>query len=149
MLMKKLLLFLPLLLLAGFSSAQDVEAEDVPSVVKLKVKALYPGVDPEETDWSLENDRYTAALEVQDKDVEVVLSSKGVVLERSVETDPSELPKALTAYTDANYPGKSLEEAYRITGSKNLVTYEVMVDGQELVFDAEGKFLSKKEPEQK
>ena len=145
--MKKLSFIFLLTLLAAGAEAQDLESKDVPSIVKVKLFSMYPKLDQEDIDWSLENGCYQAELDVNDMDVSVTFSPKGAVLEKKVELNPTDLPKPAGDYLSKTFPQKPLGDIFKVNDSKNTTTYLVTMDNDELIFDSAGKYLKTKEKE--
>lgn len=143
--MKKLSILFSLALLTASAEAQDLESKDVPSIVKVKLFTMYAKLDQEDIDWSMENGNYEADLEVNDMDVTVTFSPKGSVLEKKVELNPADLPKAANDYLSTTFPQKPLGDIFKMSDSKNTTTYLVTMDNDELIFDSAGKFVRTKE----
>lgn len=142
---------------ANMLSAQKVKSANVPEAVKNGFAKKYPNV--KEVDWEKEDGNYEAGFKTilanmddpkakaKKRETSVTLDESGNILETETEINSGDLPKTIYEYVAKNYPGFELEEATKMTDSREVVTYEVEVEkGKEefdLIFDASGGFIKK------
>lgn len=136
-----------LIILAGLGSslvlAQNLKKAEVPALVIAKFTSLYPNVTNEE--WEKEDGNYEAEFETDEKETNVIIDVSGNLLGSSAEVGPNDLPKAIIEYAGKNFPGKKLKEMTKMTDSKGIVTYEIEIQKDEMIFDANGNFVRKEE----
>ncbi len=137
--MKKLTIALSLMLLASISYAQKIKKENVPAAVMTAFQKAYPTVT--KVKWDKEGDKYEASFEMKETDYSVVMDASGIIEETEIGIAISELPTSVVDYTKANYTGKKLKEAAKLTDAKGVITYEVEIKGMDLIFDNDGKFI--------
>jgi hypothetical protein len=135
------IIFLLLFLVGTNAIAQKISNKEVPAAVKSAFQKLYPSVS--KAKWSKEGANFEAEFD-QKEETSVVIDSSGNILETEVEIQKEQLPKEVFAYVNSNFAGKSIKEAAKITDAKGVITYEAEIKGMELLFDANGKFISGK-----
>lgn len=154
--MKTALSFITVLLVTGSLSAQKIKLADVPEAVRTSFTNLNPNV--KDADWEKEGADYEVSFDVKRVGIDnpkkketiersMVFNVSGKLLQTEDEIKTDALPKAVKDYVAAKYPEYKLSEAAKITDDKGLITYEAEVEkGREefdLIFDANGNFLSK------
>ena len=148
--MKKLMIIALLGLMVSQVSAQKIKESEVPKVVKDAFMKAYPVA--KDVKWGKEDGGYEASFDLNKKDMSVVLDEMGMVKEVETEIAKSELPNAAQETLKKDYPGYKMEETAKIV-SKGITTYEAEVEkGEktfELIFDSNGKLLTKKEEVEK
>ncbi len=137
--MKKLSIALSLMLLATISYAQKIKKENVPPSVMTAFEKAYPSVT--KVKWDKEGSKYEASFEMKETDYSVLMDANGMIEETEIGIAISELPTSVVDYTKANYAGKKMKEAAKLTDAKGIVTYEVEIRGMDLIFDNSGKFI--------
>jgi hypothetical protein len=150
--MKKAMLILIISAFGIFVMGQKTEKEeknegkaDVPAVVKNAFSKEFPNA--KKTEWEAENSSFEAEFQLDGVEHSANYDKSGhrTELETTIKTD--ELPKTVLEYISIKYKDYSLIEAARITDNKNVVTYEAEVslnnESFDLIFDVNGKFLSK------
>jgi hypothetical protein len=142
--MKKSILILTVF--AGFaitSCAQDV----APKVVSDAFTAKFPKA--KSVKWEKENDKeWEAEFKLDGKEFSANFLNNGEWIETEHEIKKSELPEAVTASIKANFADHKIDEAEK-SEKKEGTFYEVILEKgdheMEVVFDATGKVISKKE----
>jgi hypothetical protein len=119
--------------------AQDVMPSKVPTAVKNGFAKLYPQVKT--VKWEKENGNYEASFKQAGKNMSGVFKADGSQLESEVVIKASELPSPVNAYIKAHHKGAAIKEAAKITKANGEVNYEAEVNGKDLIFDQNGKFL--------
>ena len=98
----------------------------------------YPGITAR---WEKEDSNYEAGFKKDDKQISVLYQANGTMQESEVSIKESELPPSVLNYVKENYKGKKIKESAKITKADGTLNYEVEVDGKDLIFDINGKFL--------
>jgi hypothetical protein len=137
--MKKIILMLLASLMASLSYAQKIHEKDVPVTVKEAFKKQYPAA--KEVKWENESGNYEAEFEMGEIESSVLIDEKGTILETEVEIALDKLPAGVMNYVKTNYAGQKVKEAAKIIDSKGAVTYEVEIEGKDVIFDSNGKFV--------
>lgn len=123
----------------GFSaSAQKLDASKVPAAVKASFTKQYPGVAVK---WEKENGKYEAGFKQNGNTMSALFEANGTMTESEMDIKIADLPASVTAYVKEHYKGKSIKEGAKITKADGTVNFEAEVDGKDLIFDANGKFL--------
>lgn len=132
--------------------AQDIKESEVPAAVKEALKKQYPNV--KEVEWEKEGNNYEAEIELvqvpmdgkgKKREIEksIEYTASGELVQTEEEIEVKGLPSAINDYVAKNFPGKKIKEASKITEANGTVKYEAEVEKQDLIFDANGAYLSK------
>lgn len=137
--MKKLVLAIAIIMAGSFVQAQKLNEKEVPAPVKSTFQQKYAHI--KSVKWEKEHGNYEAGF--KDKGVEnsVLLDASGNILEIETEIKVHQLPQGAKAYVEKNHKGQKIKEASKIINNKGEVTYEAEVNGKDLIFDPQGKFL--------
>ena len=137
--MKKISLTIALgFCLAIVACAQKINASKVPAVVKASFNAAYPGAAAK---WEKEDGNYEVNFKNGGRAMSAVMMPNGSIIETETDINISELPVKAAAYVQEHYPGKQIKEASKIVTADRSINYEARVDGKDLIFDADGKFI--------
>ena len=71
----------------------------------------------------------------------VLIETNGTIVETETDIKTADLPASVLAYTKQNYPGKNIKEAAKIVKADGSVNYEAEINGKDVIFDANGKFI--------
>ncbi len=137
--------------LGTFSFAQNVQHKDeeknertnqkqVPAEVKQAFASRFPGVS---ANWEQENSKYEANFKQMGHEMSAVFTKNGRMEESEMEINVKELPTRIIEYVKTNYKGRTIKEAAKITKEDGSINYEAEVDGKDLIFDKDGRFLKK------
>jgi hypothetical protein len=137
--MKKLTLVLAFVMTTGFVMAQKIQSKDVPEAVKAAFQKEFPAAKTAK--WDRGENNFEASFDNNNLDQSVVFDAEGNVLEIEVEIKLSELPEGVIDYIKSTYPGKKIKEVAKITEAQKTVTYEVEVNGMDVIFSEQGKFI--------
>jgi Putative beta-lactamase-inhibitor-like, PepSY-like len=118
--------------------AQKMAAARVPTVVKATFAKQFAGATAK---WEKENGEYEAGFTMDGKDMSALFTADGKLMESEVSMKPSELSAKILAYIKANYKDKKIKGGAKITKADGVVNYEAEVNGVDVMFDANGKFL--------
>ncbi|MCW3117182.1 MAG: hypothetical protein JWM28_1264 [Chitinophagaceae bacterium] len=137
--MKQLLiLVLAITTLTVAACAQKLDASKVPAAVKTAFAKQYPGVTAK---WEKEKSNYEAGFKQNGTSISVLYDANGTMTESETDIKISDLPPTVLAYVKEHYKGKSIKEGAKITKADGTVNYEAEVNGKDVMFDADGKFL--------
>ncbi len=137
--MKKLILAMSMIMAVSMTQAQKLNEKEVPAAVKTTFHKNYPNVKT--VKWEKEKGDFEAGFKVNNVETSVLLDKAGAILETETEIKIQELPAEARAYVEKNHKGHKIKEASKITNNKGEVTYEAEVNGKDLIFDPQGKFL--------
>ena len=114
-------------------------AQSTPAAVKTAFAKRFPGVTVKK--WDVEDGKYEANFMQGGKMMSATFSGAGAWEETETDIKVSELPAAVTSYVKANYKGKTIKEAAIISNPTTTKMYEAEVNGTDLMFDENGKFV--------
>ena len=136
--MKKLILMSLVAVFSGCVYGQKVNEKDIPSAVKAALHKQYPAVSAK---WVKEDGNYEANFTSQNKEMSVLLSPAGSLLETETEIATSALPASVKMYVQKNMKDAKIKEASIIVDASGKKTYEAEVNGKDWVFDEKGNFI--------
>lgn len=137
--MKKLLMMLVLGTSVAFvACGQKLAASKVPAAVKESFAKEYPGITPK---WEKENGNYEVNFKKSGNSMSLLIAPNGSILETEIDIRIADLPPTVLAYIKEYYPGKTIKEAAKLTKADRSVNYEAEVNGKDVIFDANGKFI--------
>lgn len=146
--MKKALSLLAILFaLSNLTFAQEKEDEHeghenitVPAVVKSSFEKKYPNAA--KVLWEKEDGNYEANWGGKSgEDNSGIFTPSGDFVEAGTAMPVSGLPKAIAAYVQQHYKGAKITEAVKVTDAQGKLLYEAEVNGKDIVFDENGKFV--------
>jgi hypothetical protein len=152
--MKKLAVILIMSILCFSLSAlqtmtqlQKRKTAEIPEIVKEAFKKDYS--DAKRVKWNNEDNDFEAEFKINGTACSANYNSEGQRTESEMEIKPGLLPHSILDYIFINYPDHKISEAAQITGANDVLNYEAELKkgGKyfDLIFDADGLFLSKKE----
>ena len=128
-----------LIAVIGFSAcAQKLDASKVPDAVKAAFAKKYPGITAK---WEKEDGRYEAGFKQNSNTMSALFEANGTMTESEMDIKVGDLPASVQAYVKDHYKGKNIKEGAKITKADGTVNYEAEVDGKDVIFDSNGKFL--------
>ena len=137
--MKKLFMMAILATSVSFvACAQKLDASKVPAAVKADFAKRYPGVTAK---WEMEDGKYEAGFKQGSSSMSATFEPSGKFTESEVDIKVADLPATVLSYVKEHYKGKSIKEGAKITKADGTVNYEAEVNGKDVIFDANGKFL--------
>lgn len=137
--MKKLMMMSALVAAIGFSACgQKLDASKVPAAVKAAFAKQYPGIT---TKWEKEDGKFEAGFKQNGNTMSALFEANGTMTESEMDIKVSDLPATVLAYVKDHYKGKTIKEGAKITKADGTVNYEAEVDGKDVIFDSNGKFL--------
>jgi hypothetical protein len=121
-----------------FVRAQAVKADKVPAEVKNAFAKAHPGVN---ASWEKEDGNFEAEYKQDGKTMSSVMDKSGEVLETETDIPASELPAEAKRYLSEHFKNAKVKEASRVVKANGEVSFEARVNKQDVVFDANGKFI--------
>jgi Putative beta-lactamase-inhibitor-like, PepSY-like len=125
-------------LLAFVAQAQKINASKVPAVVKASFAKVYPGILAK---WEKEDGNYEVNFSKSGHAMSAVIEPNGSIIETETAIRISDLPAKVAAYVKEHYAGKPIKEASKIINADRSESYEARVNGKDLIFDTDGKFI--------
>jgi len=110
----------------------------VPTAVKYSFAKDFPGNTPK---WDKEDSNYEATFKMDGKTMSALYNENGNGQETETDIDITKLPAIVTDYISQNYKGEKIKEAALITKASGEVNYEAEVNGMDLLFTKDGKFI--------
>jgi len=125
-------------------ASSKVANQEVPVLVTQAVSAVYP--KPSTVDFSSfqTNILFVANVTTPATESQMVVSNKGILREMFVKIAKSELPAAVLAYLETNFPGSRFESAFKkVKGDKLGFRVELSFKNEKLAvfFDERGAFI--------
>ena len=137
--MKKIVLMSALVAAIGFNAcAQKLDAAKVPAEVKASFAKQYPGATAR---WEKEAGKFEAGFKQNGNTMSALFEPNGTMTESEMDIKITELPATVLAYVKEHYKGKIIKEGAKITKADGTINYEAEVDGKDVIFDTNGKFL--------
>ena len=139
--MKKLKFIIPLLIGGSIflaACSQGLDNSKVPTAVRDSFAKDFSGNSPK---WDKENSNYEANFKTDGKTMSALYDENGNKQETETDINISNLPAAVTDYVSQNYKGEKIKEAAIITKANGEVKYEAEVNGKDLLFRKDGKFI--------
>jgi hypothetical protein len=137
--MKKL--FIPAVVTAFLALpglAQKINSSKVPAAVKAAFAKEYPGTIAK---WEKEKDNYEVSFKKNGTKMSLLIEPNGSIIETEMDIRINELPAKILTYVKKHYAGMSIKEASKITRADRSVNYEASINGKEVLFDDNGKFI--------
>ncbi len=128
-----------LLLFAGNMQAQRLEIREVPEAVMIAFRKANPGVGNPQ--WRKEKGCYQAKCMVNKTPRTFTYTKSGTPVVKDAKAAMEALPGAIREYLDKNHRGAVVDKVLRIINPKGTVNYAVEINGTDLIFDANGKYL--------
>jgi hypothetical protein len=136
--------FILLFALASFAAplwAQKLAATDVPQAVIAAFKKSNPTVSNPE--WDKDKSNFRARYIVDKKPRSITYSSSGTLIVHDSKVAIATLPPGVKVYLDKNFPGHAddVNKVLKMTKKDGTVTYDVEIDGNDLIFDSKGTYI--------
>jgi hypothetical protein len=137
--MKKLFLMIAI---AGFfmqANAQKLAEKEVPTAVTAAFYKAHPTL--KDVDWSRDKEYYVAKYNVDKADICTYYDAPGKVIKAKMAIVTGALPAPVMEYVKKTYQEDEVKDAYKVTDSEGIVTYETKVKGMFLFFNSKGDFI--------
>jgi hypothetical protein len=125
-------------------NASTLAPQDVPVLVTQAVTTVYPKAATIDYSSLQTNSLYVANVTTPSTEAQVVVSNKGIIKEEAIKITKADLPAAVLAYLDSNFPGATIEHASKKTkGAKLGFRVELIFNKEHysVFFDETGAFL--------
>jgi len=119
-------------------SAQNVTEAEVPSLAKAAFMKQYSDTHAK---WEKEKNNYEVNFKKDNKAMSAVIDKTGQIIETETDVLVDELPENVQSYLKAHYKGVKVKEAAKIVKANGEVNYEGEVNGKDVIFDKNGKFI--------
>ena len=137
--MRRVTITIACVIITYIGCAQKIDAIRVPDPVKTSFSRIYPSAT--NTNWEIEKGNYEVEFLNVGSRMASVFRADGTIVETEVNIKVNELPSKSLAYIKAQYKGKQIKEAAKITKANARINFEAEVDGKDLIFDESGNFL--------
>ena len=130
-----------LLIITGcitIARAQNVKEAEVPSSVKAAFNKKYPDTQAK---WEKEKNNYEVTFTKDNKIMSAVIDKKGTIIETETDIPVSALPENVRSYLKVHYKSEKIKEAAKIVKANGEVNYEGEVNGKDVIFDNNGRFI--------
>ena len=117
---------------------QKLKESQVPAAAKAAFQKQYPNA---KATWEKEDGNYEANFKQDGKTMSSVIDKTGTILETETDIAIGELPASAQAYIKSHYPEVKIKEASKIVKTNGEVNYEALVNGKDVMFDTNGKFI--------
>ncbi len=141
--MKKLILLL--IVVGSITQAQaqkKLMAKDVPTAVKDAFSKAYQM--EKDIDWCKDGNNYEAEYDSKKGDMAAIYSADGQLVSTEMDISIADLPSGVMEYLLKNHKDHKVKEASKTTNVDGTITYETEVQGMDLIFDSNGKYLKSK-----
>jgi hypothetical protein len=137
--MKKVFVAFALLSIFSLKSiGQHIKPSAVPPAVRTSFEKAYPGVA---ASWEKEGKDYEVGFKQNGHDISVLYHNDGTLSETEQSIKGSELPSLVKAELNKRYKGKAVKEYAMITKADGEINYEAEIDGKDVLFTPDGKFV--------
>ena len=122
-----------------FAYAQKIDVKKVPAPVKASFAKMYPSVTVAK--WEMEDGNYEVNYKMDGQNISATYQPDGTFLESETGIEIGQLPAAVLSYVKEHYAGKKIKEAAKITNANGAINWEAEVNGIDVLFDANSKFI--------
>ena len=143
--MKNSSFVLILLVFATSSFAQEKDDKNehkkhivVPNAVQSSFSKEYPG---EKGIWDKEKNMYEVDFMKNGSSMSALYDVNGNKTETEIDIKVSDLPVAATTWLSNHFKGREIKESSMITKADGEVNYEAEVNGKDVIFNKDGKFI--------
>jgi hypothetical protein len=125
-------------LIAVAASGQKLKESQVPAAARAAFQNQHPNL---KASWEKEGKNYEVNFTEDGKTMSSVIDKSGTILETETDMAIKDLPQTAQDYLKDHYKGAKIREAAKILKSNGEVNYEALVNGKDVMFDSNGKFL--------
>jgi uncharacterized membrane protein YkoI len=140
--MKRIIGLLVLALFAGNTFAQDISQRNVPAVVLNAFQLKFSNAT--DVKWKLEKGNYHIDFEVNNKENELMMSDRGIILQHLQDLYVSEIPKVVLETIKSKVTFFDVSDAERMEGAGKIsykIKLEINDKNHEFVIDETGSLL--------
>jgi len=124
--------------IAVSACAQKLNESQVPAAAKLTFQKEYPGINGS---WDKEGDKYEVNFKKDGKAMSLLVTAAGSIEETETDIPLNDLPATAQDYVKQHYRNEKIKEAATIVKENGEMNYEAEVNGRDLIFDSNGKFI--------
>ena len=106
--------------------------------VKASFARQYPGATAK---WEKEAGKFEAGFKQNGNTMSALFDPNSTMAESEMDINVADLHATVLAYVKEHYKGKAIKEGAKITKADGTINYEAEVDGKDVMFDTNGKFL--------
>ncbi len=143
--MKTLIIIVALTVAFSFSSCHH---EQAPEKIKAAFDQKYP--DAEDVEWEMENGKWEAEFEVDEKEMEALFDQNGNWLETETEMEDEDLPATVNETLKSQFKDYEVEEVEYLE-SPDATGYEIELEGDngdiEVLIGKDGSVLKQETEE--
>jgi hypothetical protein len=118
--------------------AQKIDVAKVPSMIKASFTKDFPGIT---ATWEKEKLNYEANFKQSGTSMSALYDANGNRIETEKDVKIATLPAAVSLYITKNCKGGKIKEAAIITKANGEINYEAEVNGVDMLFTKDGKFI--------
>ena len=118
--------------------AQKIDAAGVPAMIKASFTKDFPWIT---ATWEKEKINYEANFKQSGNSMSALYDTNGNKIETEKDIKIAGLPAAVSLYITKNYKGSKIKEAAIITKANGEINYEAEVNGVDMLFTKDGKFI--------
>ncbi|MDX2280037.1 MAG: hypothetical protein NW218_10640 [Saprospiraceae bacterium] len=140
--MNKIIVITALVVTILSACNQAAKTRQVPTNISEAFVKLHPNAAI--LKWNDEPPIWEAKYKEGEEKGAVSFNDKAEVTETELVIAESQLPNgsSIADYIKSHYTGEKLQRCEKVTKADGTITYEIQITGQEIVFDAQGKYLS-------
>ena len=117
---------------------QKLKESQVSAAAKTAFKNQYPNTAAK---WEKEDGNYEVNFKQNGKSSSAVIKTDGTIIETETDISINELPQGAQSYIKDHFKAAKIKEASKIVRANGDVIFEALVNGKDLMFDSNGKFI--------
>jgi len=125
-------------IIALSASGQKLKESQVPAAAKTAFQKKYPNTN---ATWEKEGKNYEVNFKQDGKTMSSVIDKNGTIIETETDMAVKDLPQSAQNYLKGHYKDAKIREAAKIVKANGEVNYEALVNGKDVMFDANGNFI--------
>ena len=138
---RKFILLTISLLIVQAGWGQKLKTKDVPPRIITTLDKQFKG--NKRASWEKADSLYIVNFEYDDQKGMAIFHEKGRMISSEVSVNNEELPFSVNHYLRKNYPDDVSDSIIKARDATKAITYRIIIAGDRLEFDNEGRFLSK------
>ena len=120
--------------------SQKLKTKEVPPKVVASLTKQFP--DSKKESWSMENENYHVTFESIGKKGSANFSNKGRFVSSIIQITKDDLPFSVNHYLKQKHADEKITSREKLKDEKNAISYKVITDIHEIIFDQQGQFTS-------
>lgn len=142
--MKQRLFLVACLLFSSLTYAQDIPVSSVPAAVMNSFNKAFPKAV--KVEWEMKGDLYNADFDVERRDHEVWINSKGAIVKHKQEIKSRELPAAVASSLKQNFKGFWIDDVDKYEVGKQFfykIELKTLTQEKNVVLDSKGVIVNR------